>query len=294
MKIFITGGSGMLGQFLNIELNKNHEILTQYFNNPGNCRQFNNIKFPITDYQKLVKVFTDFNPDLVIHTAAYSNNEKADQQSADVVYDVNVNATVQIAQLCEKHSAKLIYTSTDSVYAGYRGSYLKEDAKLIPVSLYSETKLMGEVKIKETFENYLILRVALLIGLCLNHSVNNFHKMYYKLKVGETVNLYTDQFRSPLALHDAARLIREIAEKNISGEVINFGGSERYSRYEIGEILCEEAGFDKNLLIPTTMDEAGILYKVADVSLNIEKLKSYGVYPQNLRESIREILYPSR
>lgn len=290
MKIFITGGSGMLGQFLNIELGKHHEILTYFNNNPGNCRQFNYVQFQITDYKKLEDVFVNFKPEVVIHTAALSNNEKADQQAADVVYDVNVNATLQIAQLCEKYNAKLIYTSTDSVYAGYRGSYLKEDAKLIPVSLYAETKLMGEVKIKETFDDYLILRVALLIGLCLNHSINNFHKMYYKLKEGETVNLYTDQFRSPFALHDAARMIRELAETNISGETINFGGSERFSRYEIGEILCEEAGFDKNLLIKTTMNEAGLLYKIADVSLNIDKLKSFGVYPKSLRESIRKII----
>ncbi|MEW6193918.1 MAG: NAD(P)-dependent oxidoreductase [Bacteroidota bacterium] len=290
MKIFITGGSGMLGQFLNIELGKHHDILTHFYNNPGNCRQFNHVQFPITDYKKLEEVFVNFNPEVVIHTAALSNNEKADQQAADVVYDVNVNATLQIAQLCGKYNAKLIYTSTDSVYAGYRDSYLKEDAKLIPVSLYAETKLMGEVKIKETFDNYLILRVALLVGLCLNHSINNFHKMYYKLKVGKTVNLYTDQFRSPFALHDAARLIRELAEKNISGETINFGGSERFSRYGIGEILCEEAGFDKNLLIKTTMEEAGLRYKVADVSLNIDKLKSFGVEPKSLREATREII----
>ncbi len=290
MKIFITGGSGMLGQFLNIELSKHHDILTHFHSNPGNCRQFDHVQFPITDYKKLGEVFANFKPDAVIHTAAFSNNEKADQQSADLVYDVNVNATLYLAQLCDKYNSKLIYTSTDSVYAGYRGSYLKEDAKLIPVSLYSETKLMGEVKIRETFDNYLILRVALLIGLCLNHSINNFHKMYHKLKENQTVTLYTDQFRSPLALHDAARMIRELVEKNIHGEKINFGGSERFSRFEIGEILCEETGFDKNLLISTTMDKAGILYKVADVSLNIDKLKFYGVLPKSLRESVREII----
>ncbi|MCK7523235.1 MAG: sugar nucleotide-binding protein [Ignavibacteriales bacterium] len=53
-----------------------------------------------------------------------------------------------MAELCEKFNSKLIYTSTDLVYAGYRGSMLKEDAKLIPVSLYAETKLMGEIKIQ--------------------------------------------------------------------------------------------------------------------------------------------------
>ena len=70
---------------------------------------------------------------------------------------------------------------------------LKEDAKLIPVSLYAETKLMGEIKIQETFENYLILRTALLFGLGMNHSKNHFHQMFMDLKQGKQVKLFTDQ-----------------------------------------------------------------------------------------------------
>ena len=280
----------MLGQYLNIELSKKFEILTQHNKNAGNCADFNSIKLSITDYPKLEKVFQDFQPDVVIHTAAVSNPEKADELAADVVYEINVNASQHLAELCEKYKAKMIYTSTDLVYAGYRGSMLKEDAKLIPVSLYAETKLMGEVKIKETFDNYLMLRVALQIGLGLNNTTNNFQKMYNNLKSKLPVKLYTDQFRTPLALHESARMIGELIAKNIRNEVINFSGSERVSRYELGEILCEEAGFDKNLLIPLTMEEAGLVYKVADVSLNNEKLKSFGVVPKNLRESIREII----
>jgi dTDP-4-dehydrorhamnose reductase len=290
MKIFITGGSGMLGQYLNIELSKNHDILTQYNLNPGNCGDYNSVQLKITDYSKLETVFNEFKPDAVIHALAVSTPEKADESSAGNVYDVNVFATKKIAELCQHYNSKLIYTSTDLVYAGYRGSYLNEESKLIPVSLYAETKLMGEVKIRETFDNYIILRVSLQIGFGLNHSINNFHKLYESIKKGHPFKLFTDQFRTPLALHESSKMIAEIVEKNISGEIFNLAGDERVSRFELGGILCEEAGFDKNLLVPSTMDEAGAAYKVADVSLNIDKLKSIGIKPSGLRESVREII----
>lgn len=289
MKIFISGGSGLIGQYLNIELAKDHQILTQYNLNAGNCSQFNSIKLDIRDLKRLEEALSGFKPDIVIHTAAISNPEKADSLAADLVYDINVVSTKSIAEICARINSRLYYFSTDLVYAGYRGSMLKEDSKLIPVSLYAETKLMGEVKIKETFDNYLILRESLSIGFGLNHSRNNFHRMYENLKSGNPVKLFTDQFRSPLALKESALMIKQLINKNLKGETINFAGPERISRYELGEILCEEAGLDKNLLTKTTMEEEGILYKVADVSLNIDKLRSFGIQPKNLRQSIREM-----
>ncbi|MEW6507249.1 MAG: NAD(P)-dependent oxidoreductase [Bacteroidota bacterium] len=289
MKIFITGGSGLMGQFLNLELSKSHEILTLYYTNTGNCPQYNSIRIDICDYNSLKNVFDWFAPQVVIHTAAISSAEKADALTADLVYEINVNSTQKIAELCRNHKVRLIYISTDLVYAGYRGSMLKEDAKLIPISLYAETKLMGEVKIQERLDNYLILREALVYGIGLNHSRNNFHLMYDKLKNGNKVMLFSDQFRTPLALKDSARMISELIQKNICGEIINFAGSQRVSRYELGEILCGYFGFDKNLLVKSTMEESGVLYKVTDVSLNIDKLKSYGIEPKSISESIKEM-----
>lgn len=290
MNILITGGSGTLGQYLNLALNGSHEILTQYNSNIGNCRSFNAVKLDIENYGAFERVFLSFRPEVVIHTASVSNAEKADRLAADLVYEINVNATQYIAELCDLHKAKLIYTSSDLVYAGYRGSMLKEDSKLIPVSLYAETKLMGEVKIQQTFGNYLILRMALMFGLGLNHSRNHFHFMFDELRRGNAVKLFTDQYRTPVALKDAARMISELIEKNISGEIINLGGSERLSRYELGEILCEEAALDKKLLIATTMNETGIPYKVADVSMSIDKLKTFGIKPEPFEQSLRDIL----
>ncbi|MGK9368735.1 SDR family oxidoreductase [Melioribacter sp. Ez-97] len=180
MKIFITGGSGLLGQYLNIVLSEKHDILTHYNKNRGNCCEYNSVQLQLEDYNKLKEVFENFKPDVVVHTAAVSNSAKADSLPRSYVYEINVNAAGKIAALCELYNSKIIYLSTDLVYAGYRGSYLDENAKLIPASLYAETKLMGEQKIKEATENYVILREALLYGFGLNHSTNFFQETLKK------------------------------------------------------------------------------------------------------------------
>lgn len=290
MKIFITGGSGLLGQYLNKILSNNHEILTQYNEHKGNCNEFKSVKLSLNDYEKLKNVIKEFCPEVVIHTAAVSSAHKAIQYPASYVYQTNVIATKTLAYICAEINAKLIYLSTDLVYAGYRGSYLTESSKLIPISLYAETKLMGEVKIQETFDNYIILRMALLYGFGLNHSRCFFQEIYEKLKLNLPIKLFANQYRSPLELNDAARIIGVLVNKNIKKEIINVGGKERLSRYELGEILCEEGGFNKDLLIKTTMEEENYPFIVHDVSLDISKLRSLGVEPKNVRETIKKLL----
>ena len=290
MKILITGGSGLLGQYLNIELSKQNQILTIYNSNTGNCNEFNSIKADILNFDTIEKVFEDFNPDVVIHTAAVTTTMSDKSISSKHIFDLNVTATLNIAQLCKKFKSKLIYTSTDLVYAGYRGSMLKEDAKLIPVSIYAETKLMGEIKIRETFDNFIILRTALLFGFGLKHSTNHFHKMYNDLKDGKPVRLFTDQFRTPISLIEAARIISELIRLDVKSEIINLGGPEKISRYDLGVRLCEIAGLDKNLLQQIKMDDVKNLPKVADVSMNKDKLQSLGIKTKSLDEMISETI----
>ena len=162
MRILITGGSGLLGQYLSTEFSKSNEVISLYSKNPLNSDKFNSKKIDIRSHKLLNDLFESFRPDIVIHAAAISNPLISPGLETKEIYDINVSSTKRIAELCKKFSARLIYTSTDLVYAGYRGSMLKEDSKLIPISIYAETKLMGEIKIQETLENYIILRIALL------------------------------------------------------------------------------------------------------------------------------------
>ena len=290
MKILITGGSGLLGQYLNIELAKQNPILTIYNSNIGNCNEFNSIEADLLNFDTIEKLFDDFNPDVVIHTAAITSTIPDKSISSKHIFDLNVTATLKIAELCKKYKSKIIYTSTDLVYAGYRGSVLTEDAKLIPVSIYAETKLMGEIKIQETFDNFIILRTALLFGFGLNHSMNHFHKMYKDLTDVKPVKLFIDQFRTPISLIEAAKVISELIQLDVKSEIINLGGPERISRYELGIRLCEIAGLDKNLLQQIKMDDVKNLPKVADVSMNTDKLVSLGIKTKSLDEMISETI----
>lgn len=290
MKILITGGSGLLGQYLNIFLSKENEILTIFNRYIGNCKEYKSAQIDIRNYEGLRKVFKSLAPDLVIHTAAISDTIINSNISSKDVYDINVKSTESIANLCKEFNAKMIYTSTDLVYAGYRGSFLKEDAKLIPVSLYAESKLMGELKIQQAFDDYIILRTALLFGFGLNHSTCHFQFLFEQLSKNIPVKVFIDQFRSPISLPEAARLIAELIRKDIRKEIINFGGPERVSRYELAERLCDINGFNKNLLEKIKLDDVPQLPKVEDVSLNIDKMKSFSLEPKSLNEMIKEVV----
>lgn len=289
-KILITGGSGLLGQYLNIESSKEHEILTLFNNNKGNCSKYNNNQVDLLNTDLFSEMFSSFKPHIVIHTAAFTNPILLPGQNAKNIYNLNVNVTKQITELCKRYNSKLIYLSTDLVYAGYRGSMLNENAKVIPVSLYAETKLMGEIKIKEMYDNHLILRTSLLYGFGLNHSSCHFHKMYTELKNRKAVKLVTDQFRTPVSLTDAASVIVKLCDLNVEKETINLGGTERVSRFELGEILCEIAGFDKTLLKEITLEDVPELPKVEDVSLNTGKMKSLGLKTRSIELNISEMI----
>ncbi|MGE5682052.1 MAG: sugar nucleotide-binding protein, partial [Bacillota bacterium] len=148
-KVLITGGGGFLGQYLNIEFSKQFEVLSVYHNNSGNAGEYKSVSVDITDKDKMKLLFETFRPEVVIHTASVSNNELAAKMSFQRVIDINVNATEHIAELSGKYNSRLFYTSTDLVYDGSQGAMLKETSELNPVSLYAQTKLEGEKRIKD-------------------------------------------------------------------------------------------------------------------------------------------------
>jgi dTDP-4-dehydrorhamnose reductase len=114
--------------------------------------------------------------------------------------------------------------------------------------------------------------------------------MYQSLKEGKPVRLFFDQFRTPLSLKEAAAALSMLIEKDIMEEIINFGGRERLSRYDMGEILCRKAALNSELLIRTSMYDITSLPKCADVSMNTNKLQSLGINAKGTEESIDLII----
>jgi len=289
MRVIITGGSGLLGQYLNDRLSRNNEILSLYNENEGNCRHYNSIKADIRDWGRMSMLFNNFRPDAVIHTACFSRPEICASLSRDVVYRLNVEATEMIAQLSNDFNSRLIYTSTDLVYDGEKDGMLREDADLNPLTLYAESKLMGELIIQNYSNNYVILRTALLIGFGRTHTRNNFHHTYENLRGGNEVKLFKDQFRTPLSLYEASEFINSLISLDIRNEIINFGGSEKVSRLEIGKAVCDVCGFNSNLVKEISCREVGGVPQVPDVSMNTDKLRALGLSQKSLRENVHHI-----
>lgn len=290
MKILITGGSGLIGQYLNKALAKDHTIITLYHSDSRNCSDYMSEKVDIRNTKRMEEIFTSFQPELVIHAAAISRTNDAANIAKKDVYNVNVQATAEIAELCKKWNAKLLFTSTDLVYAGYRGSWLKEDAKLIPVSFYAETKLMGEVKIQRIMDNYLILRLGLVYGIGLNGSTVFSSSMIQNLKEGKKIKLFTDQYRTPVSLNDIASVIKKVIQMDVSSEIINIAGSERMNRVDMAEAICKIGGFDASSIIPIKQSDIPNYPVVQDVSLNTDKMQNLGLKTRPFEENIREII----
>lgn len=290
MKLLITGGSGLLGQYLNVKLSGDNEILSLYNKNPGNCKNYASMEIDLINKERLDEIFIAFKPDVVIHTAAISRPELCDSLPPEYVTEININATEHLAELCDKYNSKLIFTSTDLVYDGDSGGMMSEEDLINPVSFYAETKIKSEDIIRNTFDNFVILRTSLLFGMGKNHSVNNFHNMILSFRKNKKVKLFYDQYRTPLSLIDASEIISQLLNNNIRNITINFGGMERISRAELGEIVCRAGGFDTSLIERTSMYDIPDLHKVADVSMNTDKLNSLVIKRNSLEESVTKIL----
>jgi len=287
-KILITGGSGFLGQYLNSELTKDFDILTVFRQHPGNCTDYRSAIIDLRNSNAILSLFKNFKPEIVIHTAAYSTPDICNKTDRNEVINFNVNLVQKLADLCNEYNARLIFTSTDLVYKS-NDELIKEDGKLEPKSFYAETKVNAEEIIKSTSNDHLILRTSLLYGMGLNHTKTHFQNMLEALESNEKVNLFFNQYRTPLEAKDGARIISELIKKNVSNETINFGGAERVSRYAMGELVCDVFGFDKTNLVKTDGKELLKDIFVADVSMDTSKLQSYGIRQKSIKEVTVEI-----
>ena len=272
MRVLITGGSGLLGQYLNIELSKRNHILTIYNHHRGNTSNFNSLKIDLTEFSLLEKAIKNFKPDIIIHTAAITSVEQATLMPKQKLFDININATGFIAEMCRAMNIKLIFTSTDLVYDGSEFIKKSESSKLNPISLYAESKILAEEKIIRSNCDYLILRVSLMFGYALNHSQNHFTTTIELLRNKQTVHLFDDQFRSQISLKEAAKIISYLLNSNNWKDTINLGGPERISRYSLVKRFAEFLNLNSKLIKPAKLSERENIIKVFDVSMNVEKL----------------------
>ena len=196
MKVLVTGVKGQLGFDVVNELKeKNIEAVGVDIE-----------EMDITDKASVDKVIKEVNPDAVIHCAAWTAVDAAeDEDKQEKVKLVNVNGTQNIADVCKELDIKMMYISTDYVFNGEGTEPWQPDCKdYAPQNVYGQTKLDGELAVANTLDKYFIVRIAWVFG----KNGNNFIKTM--LKVGKNHNqlkVVSDQIGTPTYTFDLAKLL---------------------------------------------------------------------------------------
>jgi len=230
MKILITGSKGQLGKKLADVLSSKNELFLTDSNSMN-----------ITDIDLVRKIIKEKNPDWIIHGAAYTKVDKAEEE-VDLCRKINSIGTKNIAIVAKEFDVKLIYISTDYVFDGAKNTPYTETDNPNPISVYGLTKYEGEKFVQEICDKYYILRVSWLFGdLPESYAGTNFVETMLKLSKERTeLNIVNDQIGSPTYTLDLANVISKIIEKNPEFGVYNFSGNVACSWYDFAKEIFKK------------------------------------------------------
>lgn len=264
MKVFVTGVKGQLGFDVVNELKKRgHEAVGVDID-----------EMDITDKDSVNRVIQAAAPDAVIHCAAYTAVDAA-EDNEELCRNVNAKGTEYIAKVCRELDIRMMYISTDYVFNGQGTRPWEPDDEREPLNVYGQTKYEGELAVEENLTKYFIVRIAWVFGV----NGKNFIKTMLNLgKTHDKLTVVADQTGSPTYTYDLARLLVDMIE------------TEKYGRYHATnegectwyEFACEifrQAGMDVNVE-PVSSDQYPAKAKRPSNSrMNKDRLEENGFLP---------------
>ena len=256
MKVFVTGVGGQLGFDVIKELKRRKYDYVGSDKSKSNDKYF--VTLDITDKSAVDETLNKIKPDAVIHCAAWTAVDAAEEkENIEKVFDVNSNATRNIAEVCKKLNCKMLYISTDYVFDGNGTEPWDADCRMFdPLNVYGQSKLKGEIAVSDTLQKFFIVRTAWVFGV----NGNNFIKTMINVgKKYDSVRVVNDQIGTPTYTYDLARLLVDMIETEKYGwyHATNEGGyiswydfcCEFYKQYglktKVIPISTEEYGFSK-------------------------------------------------
>ena len=289
MKVFVTGVAGQLGHDVVNELIKRGHVAVgsdvvepaEGFSGivPDEQESDHEEKtsagmfelLDITDASAVEEVLTRVDPDAVIHCAAWTAVDLAEEENKqDKVRAINAGGTRNIAEVCKKLDCKMLYISTDYVFNGQGEEPWQPDCKdYAPLSVYGQTKLDGELAVSELLDKFFIVRIAWVFG------VNGKNFIKTMLNVGkkyDIVRVVCDQIGTPTYTYDLARLLVDMAESEKYGyyHATNEGGY--ISWYDFTCEIFKQAGYETKV-VPVTTEEYGLSKAARPFNSRLDKSK---------------------
>ena len=271
MKVFVTGVAGQLGYDVVNELcSRGHEVIASDVIGEWNGN-VPYVSLDITDALAVERVILDVMPDVIVHCAAWTAVDAAeDESNQGKVKAINVDGTQNMADAAKRVNAKMVYISTDYVFDGQGTEPWQPDCKeYAPLNVYGQTKLDGEQAVANTLEKYFIVRIAWVFGL----NGKNFIKTM--LQVGKNhaqVRVVNDQIGTPTYTYDLARLLADMIETDKYGyyHATNEGGY--ISWHDFTKEIYRQAGMNTEVL-PVTTAEYGCSKAARPFNSRLDKTK---------------------
>ena len=279
MKVFVTGVNGQLGHDVMNELQKRgyegtgSDLADSYAGiaDGSAVTAMPYVSLDITDKEAVQEVITEVEPDAVIHCAAWTAVDMAeDDDKVEKVRAVNAGGTRNIAEACKETDCKMLYLSTDYVFDGQGTEPWRPDCKdYKPLNIYGQSKLEGELAVAHTLEKFFIVRIAWVFGL----NGKNFIKTMINVgKTHDEVRVVNDQIGTPTYTFDLARLLVDMCETEKYGyyHATNEGGY--ISWYDFCCEFYKQYGL-KIRVIPVTTEEYGLSKAARPMNSRLDKSK---------------------
>ena len=239
-RILLLGAGGQLGQEINKDLSKNHDILS-----------LTKKECDITNYSLLEEKIKLFKPKVIINAAAYTNVDDAENNES-LADNINHLAVNKLARLSKDYKVVLIHFSTDYIFNHKINEPISEDEKEDPINVYGLTKYLGEKSIIRNMEDFYILRISWVYG----KYGKNFPKTILKLaKNKKELNIVDDQIGSPTPTSLISSVINKLLVLHFKGEnyfgIYNLSPNGSCSWYEIGNFILGHVKDKKNFKLKT-------------------------------------------
>ena len=288
MKILVTGVAGQLGHDVMNELAKRgyegvgSDIAPAYSGAEDGTAvtSMPYVSMDITDEASVNKIIKEVNPDVVVHCAAWTAVDLAeDEDKVDKVRAINAAGTQNIANVCKELDAKMVYISTDYVFNGQGEEPWTADCKeYAPLNVYGQTKLEGELAVANTLEKYFIVRIAWVFG------VNGKNFIKTMLNVGKNrdkLTVVADQIGTPTYTLDLSVLLVDMIETEKYGyyHATNEGGYISWYDFTVEifrqavEMGHTEYSTDRLTVAPVTTAEYGVSKAARPFNSRLDKSK---------------------
>nr|MBN2276787.1 dTDP-4-dehydrorhamnose reductase [candidate division Zixibacteria bacterium] len=284
-KILVTGAAGLLGS-----------DLTAYFSEKYDVYPAGREDFDIRDFAAADRIFTKFEPDIVLHAAALADVDKCEADE-ELAYGVNAAGTENVARLCHDYRVRMIYYSTDYVFDGNSSRPYTENDPTNPINIYGRSKLEGETRVLSLLDGAVVLRIAWLYSTGKRAFINKLIMTGRKYmdekkarKNPDPIKVAADQIGSPTWTMEIARQTEVVIKNNLKG-IFHCAAGGECSRYEMARILFEHLGGDVALSGCTRSDFPWRAPRPEFTSLENRNLEKLGLnIMKNYREALKEFL----